>query len=93
MIPWEIVKQHPECEWSYFYLGWNPNINFEIINNNPNYAWDYCVLSMNNPQKEKNTFIQMYMTTKQYFRETITFEIIKKIFHPDHYLSFSNYGF
>jgi hypothetical protein len=40
-IPWEIIKNNPDKNWTYTLLCQNPNLTWEIIQNNHQYQYQY----------------------------------------------------
>ena len=49
-ITWDIIKQHPDKDWDFFWLSQNPAITWDIVQNNPNplgKEWNVFCLSCN----------------------------------------------
>ena len=43
----QFILDHPEKNWYWFYLSFNPNITWEIIQAHPEKPWDWRYLSAN----------------------------------------------
>ena len=66
VVSWEIVRDNPDKDWSWYSLSKKLNTTWEIVRDNPDKEWDWYSISKNpnimweivrdNPEKDWNWF-------------------------------------